>query len=552
MPFSSLFSQPSSYTPVAARDTNDTTHEDALNDETSNLIVPEDQLQLNDIATTKFVYILVFSTCIGGFLFGYDTGIISGALQPLQEEYGLVTMQKEFIVGGTTFAAIFGGLGAGMGVDRIGRKALVLFASVVFIVGAVILGLATGYSTLLIGRLVVGFGVGIASMIVPMYISEVAPRTLRGQLSTINTLMVTFGQVVAYLINIAFAKVDGGWRYMFGLAALPAIFQCFALAFVPESPRYLIANGETLRAQAILRKVYGEAVSEGFIDQEVSSIQESIKQESEGVSFSELFNQVNRRPLFIACILQAAQQLSGFNTAMYYAATIMQMAGFRDHGDSTTVALIVASTNMIFTAIAIKTIDRVGRRRLLVSTMFVMILGLLALGSSFASLQGLVPKQDTCDFYGSNCARCVLDERCGWLTMGDTCSVVEGHEQDLYQSPTGCPPEFHGPVISASLLVSLFVYVASYALGLGYAPWLIQSELFSMQVRGKANGLATAVNWTCNLIIATTFLSLADALSTAVTFWLYAVISFAFWVLVVRMVPETKGKSLEDIQSLFH
>ncbi|KAI7875796.1 general substrate transporter [Lichtheimia hyalospora FSU 10163] len=550
MPFS-LFSQPSSYTPVQQRDANDATL-DPLNDETSNLIVPEEQLPLNDIATTKFVYVLVFSTCIGGFLFGYDTGIISGALQPLQEEYGLVTMQKEFIVGGTTFAAIFGGLGAGMSVDRIGRKSLVLFASVVFIVGAIILGLANGYSTLLIGRLVVGFGVGIASMIVPMYIGEVAPRTLRGRLSTINTLMVTFGQVVAYLINIAFAKVEGGWRYMFGLAALPAIIQCLALAFVPESPRYLIANGETLQAQIILRKVYGEQVSEAFIDQEVYTIQDSIKQESEGISFSELFNQVNRRPLFIACLLQAAQQLSGFNTAMYYAATIMQMAGFRDHGDSTSVALIVASTNMIFTAVAIKTIDRIGRRRLLVSTMFIMILGLLALGSSFASLQGFMPKQETCESYGSNCARCVLDERCGWLTFGDTCSIIKDHEQDLYQSPTGCPPEFHGPIVSMSLLVSLFVYVASYALGLGYAPWLIQSELFSMQVRGKANGLATAVNWTCNLIIATTFLSLADALSTAVTFWLYAAISFAFWILVVRMVPETKGKSLEDIQSLFH
>lgn len=148
-------------------------------------------------------------------------------------------------------------------------------------------------------------------------IGEVAPKTLRGQLSTINTLMVTFGQVVAYLINIAFAKVDGGWRYMFGLAALPAIFQCFgmsilllckshidaglhiALAFVPESPRYLIATGEKIQAQAILRRIYGEAVPERFIDQEVYSIQESIKQESEGVSFSELFNDVNRHPMFI-------------------------------------------------------------------------------------------------------------------------------------------------------------------------------------------------------------------------------------------------------------
>ncbi|KAI9311414.1 general substrate transporter [Dichotomocladium elegans] len=466
------------------------------NDETSTLFPARIQ---EPEQLTGYVYILVFCTCMGGFLFGYDTGVISGALQPLEDDFTMTITEKELVVGGTTFGAIFGGLLAGM--------CVVSAASIIFIIGAGLLTFAGGYTVLMIGRIVVGLGVGIASMIVP--------------LSTVNTLMVTFGQVVAYIVNILFANVPHGWRYMFALAAFPAIAQL--LPFIPESPRRLIAMGETDQVSVVLRNIYGKSVSDAFIEREIRAIETDIKQENDTVPFRELLlDSENYQPLAIACLLQAAQQLSGFNTAMYYAATIMQMAGFRDHSDSTSAAIIVAMTNMAFTAVAIKIIDRVGRRRMLIFTMFTMALGLLLLGGSFAALQGFMPRQETCDLYGSNCAR-----------------------------PTGCPAQPSDRWISGSLLVSLFIYVASYALGLGYAPWLIQSELFSTRARGKGNGIATAVNWTCNLVVASTFLSLANGLSTAITFWGYAVISLFFWVLVVQMVPETSGKSLEEVHASF-
>ncbi|KAI9270618.1 hypothetical protein BDA99DRAFT_433894 [Phascolomyces articulosus] len=486
---------------------------------------------------TGYVYLLVLSACIGGFLFGYDTGVISGALQPLSNDFTMNTAEKEIVVGSTTVGAIGGGLLAGV--------PLVLLASIVFIVGSLVLAAAQSYGTLVVGRLIVGLGVGIASMIIPVYISEVAPKSFRGQLSTINVLMITFGQVIAYVVNIIFSNVPHGWRHMFAVAAIPALAQ--SIPFVPESPRYMIATGQNEGARAVLRKIYHGSTTDEFIEQEVDMIEQSIKLSSSG-SFKELFSSENLRPLLIACLLQAAQQLCGFNTAMYYAATIMQMAGFRDHGDSTSVAIIVALTNMIFTGVAIKLIDRVGRRRILISTMFTMIVGLIALGGSFAALQGVTPKQDSCDLYGNVCSRCVLDERCGWSTDTNICvSLVLGNDE--YQSE--CPADQTDHRTSIVLLLSLFIYVGSYALGLGYAPWLIQSELFNMRVRSRANGISTSVNWFCNLLVAISFLSLTNALSAAGAFWFYAALSVIFWVLIVRYVPETAGKSLEESQQLF-
>ncbi|KAI8142196.1 hypothetical protein BJV82DRAFT_669859 [Fennellomyces sp. T-0311] len=496
---------------------------------------------------TRYVYILVLSACIGGFLFGYDTGVISGALQPLSQDFTLDTGQKEIVVGGTTVGAIGGGLLAGLAADRAGRKPLVLLASIVFIIGSVVLSAAQSYGSLVTGRLIVGLGVGIASMIIPVYISEVAPKKYRGQLSTLNILMVTFGQVIAYVVNIIFASVPHGWRHMFAVAAIPAFFQCLTLFFIPESPRYMIATGQLGKARSVLRKIFGPSVTDEYIEQEACSIEQSIKLDSSG-TLQDLLSPENLRPLLIACLLQGAQQLCGFNTAMYYAATIMRMAGFRDHSDSTSVAMIVAMTNMIFTGIAVKVIDRVGRRRMLIGTMGAMIIGLLALGSSFAALQGITPKQDTCDMYGDVCARCIIDERCEWSVSSGSCtSSILGNSSVLSE----CPADQTSRPVSIILLLSLFVYVGSYALGLGYAPWLIQSELFSMRVRSRANGISTSVNWICNLIIAVSFLTLANALSVAGTFWFYALLSLCFWILIIKYVPETAGKSLEESQRLF-
>ncbi|KAI8637281.1 hypothetical protein BD408DRAFT_375425 [Parasitella parasitica] len=502
---------------------------------------------------TFFVYSLVFCVCIGGFLFGYDTGVISGALQPIQNDFTMSTRQKEWVVGATTLGAIFGGFFAGFLSDRFGRKPLVLCAASVFVIGSLFLTFAISYISLLLGRLVVGLGVGIASMIIPVYISEVAPKSFRGQLATLNTLVITFGQVIAYVVNIIYAQRPSGWRYMFGIGAIPAIIQLIIMPFMPESPRRMVAINDLAEAKRTLQRIYGSTVSDAFIDSEIETIQEDMLQSSIGTYRDFLLPQY-LKPLLIACMLQAAQQLSGFNTAMYYAATILQMAGFQDHQNSTVVALIVAVTNMVFTMIAVTIIDKTGRRRILVFTMMSMIVCLFALGGSFAVQQGgFIGKQDTCLGYTSHCSRCILDDRCGWSTDQTTCIPV--HRNTAISDATTlsiCPEKPTDGLITFVLLFSLTAYVASYALGLGYVPWIIQSELFTLSLRGKANGIATSINWVCNLVVASTFLSLTNALSAAGAFWLYAGISALMWVGIVKWVPETSGKSLEDTSTLFH
>ncbi|KAI8342427.1 general substrate transporter [Chlamydoabsidia padenii] len=500
---------------------------------------------------TFFVYVLVFCVCVGGFLFGYDTGVISGALTPIQLEFQLSTVNKELVVGATTFGAIFGGFFAGLFSDKFGRKLLIIFSSLVFIAGALLLALAPNFACLLVGRLVVGLGVGVASMIVPVFVSEIAPKNIRGRLTTLNTLVITFGQVIAYVINIAFANVDQGWRYMFGIAGIPALFQLVVMPFLPESPRHLVITGRKEDARKVIRKIYGNSVDDRFIDNEINLISEDIDISHAG-QFKDFRLAEHYKPLFIACILQAAQQLSGFNAAMYYAATILQMAGFRSNQNSTSVAIIVAVTNMVFTMVAVAVIDRIGRRRMLVTTMVAMIAGLIALGATFGAQQGFVVKQATCAGYATNCARCVIDTDCGWSLGQNTCVKLDGHDlADIFASATGCPARGNDHAITGILITALIVYVASYALGLGYAPWLIQSEIFTTAMRGKANGISTAVNWICNLIISTTFLSMTDAMTAGGTYFFYAGLSIILYILIYLLVPETANQTLEEVHQGF-
>lgn len=292
---------------------------------------------------------------------------------------------------------------------------------------------------------------------------------------------------------------------MFGLGALPAILQLIIMPFMPESPRRMIFVSEIEAAKHTLRRIYGYSVSEEFICQEVEAIQEDMQNTNLG-TYHDFLKPENFRPLIIACMLQAAQQLSGFNTVMYYAATILKMANFED---PTAVALVVAVANMMFTMIAIFIIDKAGRRHILIVTMLFMILSLLALGGSFAIQQD-------------------------WSDLKNNCIRADGQ----YAATTQECHNNQSTIISTMLLISLTSYVASYALGLGYIPWIIQGELFTLQLRGKANGIATTTNWICNLIAASTFLTMTNALSTAGTFWFYALISSILWIFVVKLVPE--------------
>ncbi|KAK3840747.1 MAG: hypothetical protein J3R72DRAFT_446747 [Linnemannia gamsii] len=506
-----------------------------------------------DSSPSKFLYLLITCLAIGGFLFGYDTGVIAGALLPIKEEFGLSSQQQEFVVGGTTLGAIIGGLLAGAMSDLVGRKPVTLLSSVIFVVGAALMTFAHAYWLLLLGRVVVGVGVGLAALVVPLYIGELAPSAYRGRLVTMNVLLITGGQLVAYLVSSALTDVHNGWRWMMAISALPAFLQLVTLPFLPESPRYLVKKGDISGAKAVLRRCMGLSdANDEYIDKEVDSIRESLEL-SHKTRYKDLLRKDLRRPLIIACFMQLWQQLSGFNTAMYYSATILKMAGFPNAKSATLFSLLIAGTNMVMTMVAIKIIDRVGRRKILLVTMVGMIAGLIVLGVAFIKIVGFTVKQDECVQYGDNCAACLTDDRCYFADALNMC-------QDMGWDGTGKRPTYTGVCPNRSqgikagswvALASLVFYVASYGLGLGNAPWLIQSELFPLDIRGKATGMATACNFAGNLVISLTFLTLTQRITATGTFWLYAGILVIAWLFVYFLVPETAGLNLEDIQELF-
>ncbi|KAH7036488.1 hypothetical protein BKA57DRAFT_486646 [Linnemannia elongata] len=506
-----------------------------------------------DSSPSKFLYLLITCLAIGGFLFGYDTGVIAGALLPIKEEFGLSSQQQEFVVGGTTLGAIIGGLLAGALSDLVGRKPVTLLSSVIFVVGAALMTFAHAYWLLLLGRVVVGVGVGLAALVVPLYIGELAPSAYRGRLVTMNVLLITGGQLVAYLVSSALTDVNDGWRWMMAISALPAILQLVTLPFLPESPRFLVKKGDIPGAMAVLRRCMGLSdANDDYIAKEVDSIRESLEL-SHKTRYRDLLRKDLRRPLIIACFMQLWQQLSGFNTAMYYSATILKMAGFPNAKSATLFSLLIAGTNMVMTMVAIKIIDRVGRRKILLVTMVGMIAGLIVLGVAFIKIVGFTVKQDECVQYGDNCAACLTDDRCYFADAMNTCQDMGWDGNGKRPIYTGvCPNRSQGIKAGSWVaLASLVFYVASYGLGLGNAPWLIQSELFPLDIRGKATGMATACNFAGNLVISLTFLTLTQRITATGTFWLYAGILVIAWLFVYFLVPETAGLNLEDIQELF-
>ncbi|KAG0235129.1 myo-inositol transporter [Actinomortierella wolfii] len=517
-------------------------------------IVVNEEIPAHDSSPSKFLYFLIAVLAIGGFLFGYDTGVISGALLPIKEEFGLSSQDQEFVVGGTTLGAILGGMMAGLLTDVVGRKPVTLLSSVIFIVGAALMTFAHTYWLLLLGRVVVGVGVGLAALVVPLYIGELAPSAYRGRLVTLNVLLITGGQVIAYLVSSALTDVTNGWRWMMAVSALPAILQLVTLPFLPESPRYHVKKGNIAAAEAVLRKCMGESeANDVYIANEVEAIRESIDL-SRKTRYRDLLRPSLRRPLIIACGLQLWQQLSGFNTAMYYSATILRMAGFPDSKSATLFSILIAATNMLMTAVAIKIIDRVGRRKILLFTIIGMIVGLLILGVAFILIVGFTVKQDQCVQYGSNCAACLTDDRCYFQDATNTCQDMGWNGEGKRPTYSGsCPVDSDGLKAGSWLaLASLVFYVAAYGLGLGNAPWLIQSELFPLDIRGKATGVATACNFTGNLAISLTFLTLTQRITATGTFWLYAGILVIAWIFIYYLVPETAGLDLEAIQELFN
>ncbi len=439
--------------------------------------------------SVKQRWLLCLVSCvaaIGGLLFGYDTGIISGAILYIKEQYVLSVLEEELIISILSLGAVFGAIFGGNLSDYFGRKKIVLSSSLFFIISAIGLSLSHSVFELILWRFLVGIAIGISSATAPLYIAELAPRFLRGALVSINQLAITFGILFSYLIGIAFVDTQS-WRLMFIFASIPAFIQFLVMCFFPESPRHLAKTGQKAKAIQVLEKFRG---SRKDADLELAHIAKlhNVKEHS----WKALLKKTTRKALLAGIGITVIQQITGINTIIYYAPTIFKFAGFSSNQSALQASLWVGVVNVLMTFIAIYLVDKVGRKPLLYFGLGGMVISLCVLGIGFHTNQT--------------------------------------------------------ELLSVISLITLFIYIASFAYSLGPVGWLINSEIYPLYIRGKAMGVSTCANWLSNFLVTSTFLNLINLLGKSGTFWLYAAIGLIGLLFIWRYVPETKAQSLEEIE----
>ncbi|MBU0895945.1 MAG: sugar porter family MFS transporter [Candidatus Omnitrophica bacterium] len=434
------------------------------------------------------IYITAGIAALAGLLFGYDTGVISGAILFIKDQFSLSSGAIERVVSSVLFGAMIGAAFSGALADRFGRKKVLLTTGFLFAVGAIGASMASGVGAIIGFRFLIGVSIGVASYTAPLYISEISPPNARGALVSLNQLMITFGIVVSYLVDYMLSTGESGWRWMFGLGAIPAIVLVLGMIALTESPKWLVSKNRIEEA----RKALARTMSPDKLSEEIKTIQNSL--DAKPSSWKDVLAPWVRPTLIVGIALAFFQQLTGINTIIYYAPTIFEFAGFSSHKVSILATVGVGVVNVLMTIVAIWFIDRIGRKPLLYIGMTGMAISLGILGLAFYMPQ--------------------MAEALKMLTV-----------------------------------LSVVLYIASFAISLGPIFWLIISEIYPLGVRGRAMSIATLANWGFNLVVASTFLTFIDKLGKAGTFWLYAVICVTGLIFCYLYVPETKGRSLEDIEN---
>ena len=438
--------------------------------------------------SSRFVYLAAIFAALGGLLFGYDTGVISGAELFIRNDFTLSTFALEVIVSGVLAGAAVGALGGGRMADLFGRRKLLITTAIIFAAGAILCAAAQSPTILVVGRIIVGLGIGLSSSTVPVYISEVAPADARGWQVSLFQLAITVGILLAYLVDYAFALIQG-WRWMFGLAVVPAGIFGLGMIFLPESPRWLVRKGRREDARATLSRIRGTA----DVDPELAEIERSLQQAPESGRLSDLLAPSIRRSLVIGIGLAIFQQITGINTVIYYAPVIIQSAGISSASGAILATAGIGLVNVLMTIVAMRLIDRSGRKPLL--------------------LIGIAGMAVTLGFLGFVFRMSAHSGALAWLAV-----------------------------------ISMMAYVASFAISLGPIFWLLISEIYPLKIRNSAEGLAATFNWGSNLLITLTFLTLVEQLGPSWTFWLYGLSAVAAWIFSYYIVPETKGRTLEEIE----
>ncbi|WP_369199644.1 sugar porter family MFS transporter [Streptomyces sp. PU-14G] len=456
---------------------------------------PSGTVAQRDGAALRPVLGVTLVAALGGLLFGYDTGVISGALLAIESDFGLSAFSSGVVVSSLLVGAMAGAAGAGGLADRHGRRPVLVAAAAIFTAGAVLAALAPSAVVLTAARVVLGLGIGVASNLVPVFIAELAPPRYRGRLVGLNQLMITFGIVLAYVANYALEDVTHSWRWMFGLAALPALLFGIGMVLQPESPRWLALNGSQERARAVLGRLRGHQDT-AALDTELADMAAApttTGSRARGAGRWRALAARSVRPAIVAGVgLQILGQASGVNTVIYYAPKIFESSGL---GSSSAILATVGVgvVNLLMTPVGMAAVDRFGRKKLLASGAAVMTAALAGLAATLAA--------------GGQ------DSSYAWLAV--LCVVV---------------------------------FVAAVATTLNVVVFIIPSELYPQHIRGTAMSATMFSNWTMNFVVSLTFLTLLDALGGPNTFALYAVVCALLTLFAIRRIPETRGKSLEEIE----
>jgi MFS transporter, SP family, galactose:H+ symporter len=433
-----------------------------------------------------FVLLVASVAALGGLLFGYDTGVISGAILFITKDFALPTRLQEFTISVVLLGCILGAAISGSIADRIGRRWTLFWAGIIFIVGAFVSALAPSESVLLFGRSIVGIAIGFSSVVAPLYISEVAPADVRGALVSLYQFAITVGILAAYVVDYAFAAHEQ-WRWMLGLAFVPSLVLVVGMLAMPESPRYLFKIGDDARARDELARMYDNSAE---VVAEENSIRESLQVRASGW---EAFRAPSvRMALFIGVALAVLQQVTGINTVIYYGPQIFKMAGVSSNAASILAEALVGTVNCLMTLVAIFFVDRIGRKPLLYAGLVGMFVALSALAYAFA-------------------------------------------QPHLSSS------------LSGIALGSMMLYVGCFAFSLGPIVWLLISEIFPLPARGLGMSISTLSNWVGNFLVSQFFLTMTQRLGTPGTFATYALLCVVTIVFVRSMVPETKRELLERV-----
>jgi sugar porter (SP) family MFS transporter len=433
-------------------------------------------------AARGMVILTASVAALGGLLFGYDTSVISGAMLFLRTDFHLTDTQLEFAVSIALAGALAGSAIAGYSTDRWGRRTVLLGTGVGFAAFSVLSGLAFNLASFSVARFLVGACIGVASLVTPLYLSEMAPARIRGALVSLNQLAITVGIVVAYFVDFLLAARKD-WRWMFMTAVFPAIALVIGMLLLSESPRWLARKGFRDRALEGFHRL-GRG---GEAEAELLEVEQALREEQEGLC--SLFRPGLRMAVFVGVALAILSQITGINTIIYYSPEILRLSGFPSAKAAILAAAVIGVVNVLITIVAILLIDRLGRRFLLLLATAGMTITLGLMGIAFSR---------------------------------HSAGVVVFYE--------------------------MIGYIIFFGVGLGPVVWLLISEIYPTKIRGQAMSLATLSMWGANWLVAGTFLSLIHAAGRAGTFWIFAAICVLAFLFCLKLVPETKGRTLEAIE----